>query len=309
MKSFPSLAADSAEADLRRRTYILCGIAGAFGSILPAPFVSALLVAEVAAAGTEQFATPGEFMAGRKLPKKVLTFLVPAATFAYVCRYAVEPASVIAHPGYELAYDNMSAVYALGLGVIAAVVGLVFLIVGAVIKKVISKLSAAVEGTCGKAVRQILVASIGGLVTGVGMYMFPLVFSSGRSAMFPTMKHAKALSLGDLLGTALMKCITFWTGTHCGLVGGLFFPAMYIGLLSGEICARLLGLPPDITVPVMLGSVPASFLTAPMTNLSLPVGLFVMGPLHTVPIFIGVVTSNTILVGTGFLQRLLSRGS
>jgi len=308
MKAFPALAADSEDADLRRRTYILCGIAAAFGSILPAPFVSAVLVAEVAAAGTEQFAAPGEFMSGRKLPKKVLTYLVPASTFAFVCRYAVEPVSIMKHPGYTQPYDNMSAVYALGLGVIAAAVGLVFLLVGAVLKKLTTKLGSAVEGRCGKAARQILLASLGGLVTGVGMYMFPLVFSSGRSAMAPTMAHSKELSIGDLVGTGLTKCITFWMGTACGLVGGMFFPAMYIGLISGEVCARVLNLPPDITVPVMLGAVPSSFLTAPLTNLALPVGMFVMGPLHTVPIFVGVVTSNTILVGSGFLTKMLSRG-
>jgi len=308
-KVYPPAIADPEKADLRRRTFILCGIAAGFGAILPTPFIAACLVAEIASAGSERLSPEGEFMAGRRLPKKVLTFLVPAATFSFVARWALDPEPMVKTPGYLLPYDNWSAVYAIGIAIFSAFVGLVFLLIQASCKALTVKLGGAIERCCGKAARIILLASLGGAVTGVGMYLFPLVYSSGKSCMQPTILHAKSLSTTLLIGTALAKCVTFSMGISCGLVGGLFFPAMFVGLLGGEVASRLFNLDPGLTIPIMLAAVPGSFVTAPITMLSLPVGMFVMGPLHTVAVLMGVVTSNTLLVGTGFLQRLLRKAS
>merc|ERR1740129_1064721 len=77
------LSPDEARADTRRRIYILSGMAAAFGAILPTPAIAVLLVYEVSTAGTEQHMPAREFMSGRRLSKKVVIFLVPAAVAAF----------------------------------------------------------------------------------------------------------------------------------------------------------------------------------------------------------------------------------
>lgn len=222
-------------------------------------------------------------------------------------RYAIDPAPLTSNLGALRPYDNWSALYAIPLGAVAALVGLVFLVVQALTKRAVDGLSARVERVMGKAVRQVALAAVAGAVTGLGIYLFPLAYSSGRSAMLLTIRHRDTLSAETLLGTALTKCVTFWVGMHCGLVGGLFFPLMYIGLVTGELSARAFGLDAGVCIPLMVGAVPASFVTAPVTLLALPVGMFVMGPLNAIPIFVAIVTSNTILVGSGFLGKLMAR--
>mmetsp|Transcript_43779 Transcript_43779/g.93721 ORF Transcript_43779/g.93721 Transcript_43779/m.93721 type:complete len:508 (+) Transcript_43779:125-1648(+) len=309
-KAFPGINADREQSELRRKMLVLCGIAAAFGSILPAPYVAAILVGEVSSAGTEQQAQPGEFLTARRLPRKVVVYLVPASTAAFVVRRALDdafdhPSEVNRNP--LPVYHNSAAVWALFLGVLAALVGLIFLLAQAVSKVLMTKLGVFVERRIGRAARQILLCAIAGAVTGLGMYMFPLVFSSGRSMMGTTMKNRDHLSVGLLTGTAIAKCFTFSLGMSGGLVGGMFFPLMYVGLVSGEVVGKLGidGLDPAWVDPVMMGAVPASFLTAPLTMLALPVSMFTMGPLHSIAVFVGIVTSSTILVGTGFLHKLL----
>jgi len=311
VRGFPGLEADAAAADLRRRTYILSGIAAGFGAILPSPFIAVLLIGEAATQGVEREhpASAGEFMTGRRLPKRVLVFLVPAATFSFVVRYAMDPTPLTTNLGAQRPYDNWSALYAIPLGFVAALVGLAFLIAQGLTKKLVEGLGSRIERVGGKAVRQVALASIAGVVTGLGIYLFPLAYSSGRSAMPLTIKHRANLSTETLVGTAVVKCLTFWVGMHCGLVGGLFFPLMYIGLVTGEVSSRAFGLDPVVCIPLMVGAVPASFVTAPVTMLALPVGMFVMGPLNAIPIFVATVTSNTLLVGTGLLGKMMARRS
>jgi len=294
--------------DERRRAYILSGMAAAFGSILPAPFVAVLLVGEIASLGTE---TDGdeEFLAGRKLPNKVMVFLVPAATFAFATRYITEELPSSPFPAALLPYDKWSPLIAMGLGVLGALAGLVFLILNGISKRIMDGLGSRVERKCGAKARIVVLASLAGALVGAITYMFPLCVGSGRSQMKAAIQHGDQLGTWVIVGTALGKALAYWTCANGGLVGGVFFPAMFLGMLAGDICHRVLNVKRGQACLTMLGAVPGSFVTAPLTMLSLPVGMFVTGPLHTVGIFMGITVANTCLVGTGFLLRLLERAS
>eukprot|EP00439_Symbiodinium_sp_Y106_P063472 s3534_g9.t2 len=296
---------DEGAADLRRRTYILAGLAAAFGTILPAPFVAMILVAEIASAGTERHASEDEFMTGRRLPRKVLAFLVPAATASFVMRWAIVATPLTNHPYYAKPYDNLSVFLGLGLGLLAAAAALIFVLIGAIIKVIFGLIGSPLERRLGKRARQLVLASLAGLITGVATFMYPLAISSGKSAMEPTMKFALFLTTADLLGAAVAKCVAYWACAHGGLVGGIFFPLLYYGLTLGEVCAKVFNISRAVAVPVMLGAVPGALLPAPLTALSFPVGLFVTGPVQTVPILVAIVTASMLLVGSGFLEKLM----
>lgn len=183
------------------------------------------------------------------------------------------------------------------------------MLLGALIKIFFVPVEKFSERFVGKAFRQVALASLGGALTGVGIYMFPLATGSGKSGMAPAMLYAqsKQLGLDTLIGIAFMKCVVYWTSAHAGMVGGIFYPLLFVGEVSGLVCADIFNIPIQTAVPIMLGAVPAALLSAPLTLLSFPVGLFVTGPVQTVPIVVAIVTTNTLLVGTGLMEKLMSK--
>eukprot|EP00435_Cladocopium_sp_Y103_P018732 s696_g4.t1 len=231
--------------DQRRRIYILAGLAGAFGTIFPAPVVSVILVSEIATAGTERSVAEEEFMTGRRLPKKVFFYLVPVAVSAFVVAYAVNYAITKSHkippPLYDRGYDNLSVFTGVGLGAIAAVAVVIFLLIGALMKAIFTLVGSPLERRLGVPTRQIVTASLAGLITGVAIYLFPLACGSGKDGMMPTrsLSHADKITVAELFGLALAKVVAYWACAHGGLVGGIFYPLLYFGLTLGEICAKV----------------------------------------------------------------------
>jgi len=305
---------DSKAKDHRRRIYTLAGIAAAFGSILPAPYIAIMLVSELSSAGTEHYKNEEahrELAGGRSLPLKIMFYLAPAATFSFSCKYAIDKANGNVHPqipiGMMIPYDEWSSVIAVGLGVVAAFVGLCFLLFSAITKAIVTKIGNIVERCSGKRTRIIWNASFAGLIIGVLIWYMPLVSGSGRDTVQPAIKDAKYFSTQLLLFSAIGKIVAFSTSQAGGLVGGLVFPLIFIAELAGEVSARTFNVERSIAIPVMLAAVPASVITAPLSMLLLPVGMLLMGPLQTVPIFMGVMTANGCMVGTGFLQNLMAR--
>lgn len=296
---------DPEQADFRRRTFVLCGMAAAFGAILPAPIVAVVLVGEVANAGSEQVSRPGEFLAGLSLAKKTFVFLVPASTIAFAVRSSFVELPTFEHPGALVPYNKWEPLLGVFLGVVAALAGIIFIALGAIVKLPCMALAKRLERCCGKAARQVLMASVAGVVVGLCIFSFPLCIGSGRMMMAVLLKHSENLSTGVILASVFVKGLAYWTCASGGLVGGIFFPLMFYGLLVGELAHRYVGVSHDLAASVMLGAVPASFMTAPFTMLIMPVAFFASGPLHTVAIFAAVVTSNTLLVGSGLLQKVL----
>merc|ERR1711988_1542521 len=115
--------------------------------------------------------------------------------------------------------------------------------------------------------------------------------TSGKEAMFPTIKHAgflatdKAtrLSSAGLLWIVLAKTVSYSAAAAGGLVGGPFFPILYIGVAVGELCARMpinwSVTPPTFTVPVTMVAVPSAVFPTPFTMVAIPLSYFHLGPL------------------------------
>ena len=101
------------------------------------------------------------------------------------------------------------------------------------------------ERRFGMATRQVVTASVAGLITGVAIYLFPLAFGSGKDTMaisirFSSLpKNDPMMKVPELLGVALAKSISYWACAHGGLVGGIFFPLLYYGMSVGAICSQL----------------------------------------------------------------------
>lgn len=248
-------------------------------------------------------------MTGRRLPKKVFFYLVPAAISAFCTRtWQIPPPHPPSYYGRE-DYKDLSVFIGLALGVIAAVAVVIFLLLGALIKAIFSLVGTPLERRFGTPTRQIVAASMAGLITGVMIYLFPLACGSGKDGMMPTMTLTfdKQISVPYLIGLAIAKVVAYWACAHGGLVGGIFYPLLYYGLTLGEICQQVFKIDALVALPVMIGATPGALLPAPITALAFPVCMFVTGPTQTVPILTAIVIANAILVGSGFLEKMMSR--
>jgi len=203
-------------------------------------------------------------------------------------------------------YDNLMPLKAVFLGAVAAFGTLVYAIIGAVTKVLFTKMGKALDQKVGKQVRIIALASLAGLITGVLGYLVPLSLTDGKAGMAPTAKHAPTLSSGNLLAIAISKTVSFSVAAHGGLVGGPFFPVLYIGMVVGELVSRIpgVGFFPNFCAPVVMVSMPAAVFPVPFTMVAFPVSFLKLGPLWCVPIFVGVITSYTLMVGTGFIKKM-----
>ncbi|CAE8723574.1 unnamed protein product, partial [Polarella glacialis] len=299
----------------RRKLLVLGGITAAFGSIVPAPWIAVLLCWEIAAQKGDEEGSEMRLFGRRKL-----TLLGWAATLAFVMRYHIRPMKPVPLYGslMDKAYDNTMPFKALGLGLAAGVMIIVYFIIAGISKALFQRLGKVLTRRCGKPGRIIGLASCAGLLTGLLGWAVPLCLMDGQAAMASTVKHVQSgdLLLEDLVFVALAKCAAYWVAASGGLVGGILFPLMYLGLVFGEIMAHFPGfqhfnqLPgAAFTVPVLMSSLPASIIPVPFTMVALPVTLFGLGPLWCVPLFVAVLASYSVVVGSGLLRRLLLRAT
>ncbi|CAE8588702.1 unnamed protein product [Polarella glacialis] len=290
-------------AEARRRLFVLGGITAAFGSIMPAPWVALMICMECAFAKRDE---DGKEMIiwGRR----TLFLLGFTASWAFVVRYAVEPIPELPLSGskFDERYDNWMPVKAILLGAIAAFSALVYFVITAVIKVAFAKIGRVIEARLGVSARIIALCSLAGLITGVLGYCVPLSLTDGKAAMAPTALHAPGLSSVNLLCIALAKTACFGAAAAGGLVGGPFFPVLYIGMVVGELVSRIQGLGffPAFTVPVVMVAMPGAVFPIPFTMVAFPLSMLKLGPLWCVPVLVGVLTSYTLLVGTGFVRKL-----
>eukprot|EP00933_Yihiella_yeosuensis_P030576 TRINITY_DN24205_c1_g1_i1.p1 TRINITY_DN24205_c1_g1~~TRINITY_DN24205_c1_g1_i1.p1 ORF type:complete len:503 (-),score=87.11 TRINITY_DN24205_c1_g1_i1:342-1850(-) len=293
----------------RCQLYVLAGIASAFGSIMPSPWVSVLICMECAFVKHD---ADGKQML--IFGRKTLFLLCYTASLTFVVRYAVEKIPVAPIPGSELdqLYENDMAFKAVLLGLIAAFATVVYAIIGAIFKQVFKRIGHCLERSLGRGARLVGLASLAGLITGVLGFLVPLSLTDGKAAMVPTAKHAQVpgdISDLNLFCIAIAKTASFAAAAAGGLVGGPFFPVLYIGQVVGLLCSRIPGLDmsPQLTMPVVMSAMPGALFPIPFTLVAFPVSFLKLGPLWCVPILIAVMTSYTLLVGTGFVKKLAGK--
>lgn len=304
--------------DERRRLFVLGGIVAAFGSILPAPWVALLLCAELTLRKRDEDGKE-QIMLGRR----TLILLGLTATVAYCVRYQVEEIPVMPLPGSVLdqTYSNTLPLWAIPLGVVAGVTVLLYFVVAAVWKALFRVLGHQMERLVGPRFRTIGLASLAGLLTGLLGVLVPLSLLDGSAAIRPTLVQTRAGQIDTLHLAAIVvaKCSAYWIASSGGLVGGIFFPLLYIGLAVGEIMGTLPGLKDVVqpwsnrggalTIPLLMAGVPGAIVPMPLTLVALPLSLFNLGPLWCVPLFACVLTSYTLIVGSGLLRKLLERAT
>eukprot|EP00931_Biecheleriopsis_adriatica_P045748 TRINITY_DN26205_c0_g1_i1.p1 TRINITY_DN26205_c0_g1~~TRINITY_DN26205_c0_g1_i1.p1 ORF type:complete len:502 (-),score=90.06 TRINITY_DN26205_c0_g1_i1:105-1610(-) len=311
--------AEAQASDERRRLYVLAGICAAFGTIMPSPWVALLICVECSMLKNDPDGKQC-YLFGRR----TMFMMGFAAIFAYTMRYQLKAIPIApdlataAHLAGTV-YDNSMPFKAMILGAIGAVTALAYAIIGAVVKKIFVVLAKMLESSLGKPGRIIVLCSLAGLITGVLGYLVPLSISSGKETMFPTIAHGGfvspdkvTLATSTLFWIAICKAVGYSAAAAGGLVGGPFFPILYIGVCVGEMAARINLInfgqfPATLTVPVTMVAVPAAVFPTPFTFVAIPLSYFHLGPLWCVPILMGILTSYTLIVGSGLVEKLAKK--
>ena len=83
---------------------------------------------------------------------------------------------------------------------------------------------------------------------------------------------------------------------NCGFVGGVIFPFLTIGTIAGVLLQHLFNyLPLGLCVGTFMFSIGCGLIPAPFTFTALSAFLFYFGAYQTVPVFIAIITSYTIV--------------
>lgn len=174
----------------------------------------------------------------------------------------------------------------------------------------------------------IIAPLVGGLIVGTIGWALPLTIGDGNMSVAPTISltfqqvEQYKVGVDDLSGEqighmtahlllccAFAKMCTLAVSLNCGLVGGLVFPLITIGVFSG--CTASLYypyLPVGFCVSCFMAAVPGGICPMPFTLIGIAIYSFFFGSYQTIPIYIATITSYTVVCGSGIFKALADRG-
>jgi len=221
-------------------------------------------------------------------------------------------------------FNNEQCAIALAVGVISASLCLLVVLFLGIMRQVFNRIRDVVNMRT-PLDGMIVTAVLGGLLVGTVSWALPLTIgdgSLGTSAAirltFEQLKHTDddvSVSAGRMTAHLLVcsmfaKMFTLAVSLNCGFAGGFVFPMLTIGTFAG-CCMALFypSLPVGFCIGAFMAAVPAGICPMPFTLLGIAVYCFYFGIYQTVPIFIAVITSYTVVCGSGLFRVLADRGN
>ena len=171
-------------------------------------------------------------------------------------------------------------VWALLVGVIAGLVGILHKLVFGLVHRVFGRYNK----------RPVIRAIIGGLVIGLIGSFLPLTLYSGQNQLLEIVHNPAQFSIGILLLMMLVKILLTSTSFATGFGGGPIFPLLFIGGTLGQVLSGVLTfIPQGVGVLAGMAGAACAFLPLPLT-IALLLGLF-GGQTDLIPVIvIGAVT-------------------
>jgi H+/Cl- antiporter ClcA len=266
---------------------VYSAIAGAFGGFFGSPVVGAV--------------GAFEYMYIRELD--LYRHLIPgliAAAVGYGVYFALLHTSylgIYSFPNYASPH-LIDLGYALLVGVIAGVIGIMF--------KIIFGLMHLVFGRVDNNKRPIIRAMIGGVLIGLIGSFLPLTLYSGQNQLLEIIHNPAAFGIGLLLLMMLVKALLTSTSFATGFEGGPVFPLLFIGGTLGLALSEILTfIPQGVGVTAGMARVACAVFPLPLT-IALLLGLL-GGQTDLLPVIvIGAVTG--FIVSKALTPLLPKRG-
>jgi H+/Cl- antiporter ClcA len=258
----------------------LSGIGGAFGGLFSSPVMAVILVLEIA-------------LPSRKVTGKAFYATVVSSSISFGIYFAIAGSVFLGKydvPTYD--FEDWHLLAGVGLGLLAALVVVVFLGVANVVKQLFGHLQ----------VPDVVRPVIGGVAFGLIGVALPLTLFTGSDQLGMILDNVGALGIGLLVVTLLAKMITFAVSSASGFIGGPIFPILFLGGLSGIIVNQVIPeVPLGLAFVCMLAAVPGAIVAAPFSMVLLAALLTQIGTIQTGPVLIAVATSSLTIAAFRYL--------
>jgi H+/Cl- antiporter ClcA len=241
---------------------VYSAVAGAFGGFFGSPVVGAI--------GAFEYLFIHEVNFYRHLIPGLL-----AAAFGYSVYFALLHTAflgIFSFPNYA-SPRLVDLVWALVVGIIAGVFGILFQVVFGLVHLVFTPLQR----------HPVVLAILGGALIGLVGSFLPLTLYSGQSQLLQIIHNPAAYGIGLLLLLVLVKALLTSTSFATGFDGGPIFPLLFIGGTLGLVLSKILPfIPQGVGVSAGMAGVAAGGFPIPLT-LALLLGLM-GGQLDLLPV-------------------------
>ncbi|KAL4442517.1 hypothetical protein ABPG77_005101 [Micractinium sp. CCAP 211/92] len=290
----------------RSRLYIFSAMCSALAAIIPTPLATLLLVLELGRP-TATRAPLSEVPVMR-----TLTLLGAGATASFAVYYAIQGGVYLAPFNTLLSvvpyakYNQVFIVEGMFFGVIGAAFGFCYILIGGVVKALVGALRRTLDARFGHRVRMVVLATAGGLATGLLGWAMPLVLTDGSEQLDTVLRQSRQVDSSVLAASAFAKALAYHLCAECGFHGGLFLPMLSMSAMLGAVFMNETGVNKVVAMACSLIAMPAAVIPAPIMLSVLAVSLLQGGTEGLVPIFTTALTAHLLCLGLGFPQWLVS---
>lgn len=253
-----------------RQVFSLTGMAGGMGGGYSAPLFATVLASELSPTSKKDY---------------VAAFIPElfAATLGFVVYYGITGSSMLGSyrlPEYQLDFiDLLSGVF---LGLLAVFVLLLHTFI-----------SKAIAGLAARIANPYLLGTLGGALVGLIAFALPLTATAGSKQLGYELEISESMGAGLLAAILVAKMVAISLSQSSGFLGGIVFPAIFLGGTAGLLVHSLFpSIPIALCVGGMLAAVPGAFLNAPLALIIIAAGTVRLQPEALLPIGLAVVIAH-----------------
>lgn len=317
---YPAESMDSDD----RKLLVLSGMAAALGALFPTPLLGVLMIHELGN-------PPRAYM-------ESIVILSAGACVAFVMYFWLIPYTKIELMKRQLflTYSWDFEVYQCGtavvIGIISGLISLTQVIIIGICKQIFTRIRLRLERN--KFWQNVMPPIVGGLIVGSINYCLPLTVGNGGMVMQAVVKYGHnyvvpakeipeeykpyipaGIDLPEfsggvlephlLIASAFAKLFVLGVSMNCGFVGGFVFPTILVGTISGVLFYQWQNVVPlGMCLACFIAAVPAGICPMPFTLAGLAIFTLFNGLYQTVPIYIAVLVSYTVVCGSGIFKAL-----
>lgn len=256
-----------------RQGFALTGMAGGMGGGYSAPLFAPVLVSELSPT------SKGDYVA------LFITELF-AATFGFVVYYGVTGSTMLGSyrlPGYQLHISDLL------IGGLLGAAAVLVLLLHTLISRLVSAAARSIANPY-------WLGAAGGALVGLISFALPLTATAGSSQLGIVLETSEEIGVGLLAAILIGKMFAIALSQASGFLGGVVFPAIFLGGTAGLLIHSLFpAIPIALCVGAMLAAVPGAFLNAPLALIIIAAGTVRLEPEALLPIGIAVVTAHILM--------------
>lgn len=285
-----------------RKLVVLSGMSAALGALFPTPILGVLMIYELGN-------PPKAYM------ESVLILSFGACTsflvYYYLMEYTyLERLATSNRVADNWHFEEWQCMTGFVFGCISGALCLTAIIFLGIMKQVFNRIKMRINSVA-DGLGTILCPIIGGVAVGTISWVCPLAVGDGNMVLAPIVKFGamKLISQHTLITSAFAKMLSLAISMNSGFIGGFVFPMIAVGAMSGVVAYQQYDyLPLGLCIGCFLAGVPAGICPMPFTLIGIPIYILYFGLYQTIPIFICVCTSYTVVCGSGLFKALADRG-